>query len=173
MEKDVRDILMNAMGLYFGSGVKASSFTDSAVKCDFNEHHSEPYQVSVLEYVPQYGYAHIETCDADGPEEKEGSSTIPELCRMYLFPMTAIDKEIEINGEKFKMTDKLNAIIKRNGGNGTFTNEALTGPMNHYGTHVDYGFMTEVTMLLIENHFDVLGLVPQKLALDAYEHKVY
>ena len=95
-----------------------------------------------------------------------------EYDKLFGFEIGADDYVVKPFSPK-EVLARVNAIIKRNGGNGTFTNEALTGPMNHYGTHVYYGFMTEVTMLLIENHFDVLGLVPQKLALDAYEHKVY
>lgn len=60
-------------------------------------------------------------------------------------------------------------------GTGTFDDNYLLCPMNHYGEMISYTFMEDILNWLRKHHFDYKGLIQMGLALEApegmYENK--
>ena len=77
----------------------------------------------------------------------------------YLRPMSSMTEEER---------KELKAATCPNG-TGFFDEKYLICPMNHYGEHISYGFMSDILGWLNEHHFDYRGLLEKGLALEAPE----
>ena len=82
-----------------------------------------------------------------------------ELCKPYLRPMSSMTEE-----EKKKL--KADTCPK---GTGYFDEKYLICPINHYGEHISYEFMSAILEWLNAHHFDYRGLIEKGLALEAPE----
>lgn len=54
-------------------------------------------------------------------------------------------------------------------GTAIYENNGISTPMNHYGEFVSYGFMNSVINYLLKHHFDFIGFISKKLAIEVTE----
>lgn len=95
----------------------------------------------------------------DGYLNNDGEDIPIEIIKPYLRPMSSMTEE-----EKKKL--KVDTCPE---GTGYFDEKYLICPINHYGEHISYEFMSAILEWLNAHHFDYRGLIEKGFALEAPE----
>lgn len=123
----------------------------------FNEdltHHSEPKTLIGIECINNLNYSRL--------EDEDGNTTIVEFVKPYLFPLSSMTEEQWNNAPTMGLTN--------------FTFESFKCKcftLASYTCENDLHDLLEFINWLIANHFDVYGLIPKGLALDATGLNIY
>lgn len=148
MTQEDKELLLKDLSARLSYGVKVAFFNEDLT------YHSEPKTLTGIECINNLSYSRL--------EDEDGNTTIVEFVKPYLFLLSNMTEEQWNNAPRANLTDFTFESLRC----GCFTLASYTCENNLYD-------LVEFINWLIKNHFDIYGLIPKGLAIDATGLNIY
>ena len=150
MTQEEKKLLLQDLSARCPYGVKVVFLNENLT------HHSEPKTLIGIECVNNLNYSRL--------TDEDGNTTIVEFVKPYLFPLSSMTEEqykewCDLEG------NPLDEILTRN------ANDEKMSTLEHHLLIAKS--LTDSINYCYKNHFDVYGLIPMGLALDATGLNIY
>ena len=149
MTQEDKELLLKDLCARLPYGVKVAFFNEDLT------YHSEPKTLTGIECINNLNYSSL--------EDEDGNTTIVEFVKPYLFPLSSMTEEQwdkEFRG--YGITEFTRDSFK-------YGCETLEFNNNNPNLSKTVKFINQ----LIKNHFDIYGLIPKGLAIDATGLNIY